>query len=140
MKALVTSDVIGIMLVIISIFVFFTQVMPRMLSLIIDNFSRAAAENVARQLSGLITSSGASTGRIEINYIPTKSVEYKIIIIGRTVKIIPKFKAAYAEKASSTQPFAVALRDYEEENVNHFIVEKDFVGGLSNYVFKARKE
>jgi hypothetical protein len=139
MKAAVTSEIVGIMLVVLVEFVFFTQVVPRILSVIVESFSKASAENVARQVSGLITVSGAATREIKIDYIPTREHVYDVAVKTRTIKVVPKFTVPYAEKASSTQPFAVGLQDYEEENVNHFIIEKNF-DGASAHVFKAKKE
>jgi hypothetical protein len=139
MKAIATSDTIGIVLVIFVLFLFFSQVFPKLISVITDNFSKASGENVARQLSGLITVSGAATYKIKIDYVPTTDHTYNIFMKDRTVKVTPIFTVNYAEKASSTQRFAVGLNDYEQEKVNHFVVEKNF-DGVSTYVFEAIKE
>jgi len=139
MKALTTSDIISVLFAIVVLFLFFSQIFPRVVATITDTFSKASGENVARQLSGLITVSGAATHEIKIDYIPTKQHTYNILIKDRTIKVTPIFKVAYAEKASSTQPFAVSLNDYEQDDVNHFTVEKNFDGGLS-YAFEAKKE
>lgn len=139
MKAAVSSDVIGIMLVVLTLFVFFAVVLPQLLSIITETFSKASAETVARQLSGLITASGASAYEIKIDYIPTKDVVYDVSVADRTIKIVPKFTVSYAEKASSTQSLGVNLNNYDQQSVNHFIVKKNF-DGESSYVFTAKKE
>ena len=139
MKAAVTSDMVTIMLVILTIFAFFTLIMPGILSMITEAFSKSSGEAVARQLSGLITISGASAHEIKIDYIPTKEFVYKISIKDRSIKVTPRFKVSYAEKASSTQQFAIGLNNFDQDDVNHFVVEKNF-DGASNYVFKAAKE
>jgi len=139
MKAITTSDAIGIVLGVFVLFLFFSQVFPKVYALITDNFSKASGENVARQLSGLITVSGAATYKIKIDYTPTTEHTYNVLVKDRTVKVTPIFTVNYAEKASSTQPFAVVLNDYEQEKVNHFTVEKKF-DGVSTYDFGASKE
>lgn len=139
MKAISTSDIIGIVFAILVMFIFFTQVFAKAVSIITDNFSKASAENVARQLSGLITVSGAATNEIKIDYVPTTEHTYDIFVKDRTVKVTPIFTVAYAEKASSTKPFAVNLNDYEQNGVNHFVVEKNLNGGLG-YAFEASKK
>lgn len=139
MKAISSSDTIGIVFGIFVLFLFFSQVFPKVISVITDNFSEASGENVARQLSGLITVSGAATYKIKIDYTPTTDHTYNILMEGRTVKVTPIFTVNYAEKASSTQPFAVDLNDYKQDGVNHFVVEKNF-DGESTYVFEASKE
>ena len=139
MKALTNSDIIGIILATLVVFLFFQQVFARTVSIITDNFSKASAENIARQLSGLITVSGAATYEIKIDYVPTTEHTYDIFVKDRTVKVTPIFTVNYAEKASSTQPFAVNLNDYEQNGVNHFAVEKNLNGEL-RYVFEASKK
>ena len=147
MKAISTSDTIGIAFAVFVLFLFFSQVFPRIISVITNNFSKASAENVARQLSGLITVSGAVTHEIKIDYTPTTDHTYNIFVKDRTVKVTPIFTVAYAEKASSTQPFAVDLNDYEQDGVNHFTVEKSSnfateknLNGELRYVFEASKK
>ena len=139
MKAAVTGNIVGIMLVIVVLFVFFTYEVPKIISVVMESFSKASGEGVARQVSGLITVSGAATREIDIDYIPTREHVYDVVVKMRTIKVTPKFTVPYAEKASSTQPFAVNLQDYEEDNVNHFIIEKNF-DGASIYVFRTKKE
>lgn len=139
MKAISTSDTIGIVFAIFVVFLFFSKVFANTVSIITDNFSKASAENVARQLSGLITVSGAATYEIKIDYVPTTEHTYNIFVKDKTVKVTPIFTVAYAEKASSTQPFAVNLNDYEQNDVNHFVVEKN-LNGEFRYVFEASKK
>ena len=139
MKGAVLSDIVGVMLIIVAMFLTFTQIIPKIISTIGESFSRASGENVARQVSGLITVSGAAPHEIQIDYIQTKEHTYNVEIISRTIKVTPNFKVPYAEKASSTQPFGIDLQDYKEDNVNHFIIQKKFYGE-STYVFEATKE
>ena len=139
MKGATTSEIVGIMLVIAVTFAFFVLIFPNILSIIVEGFSKAAAENVARQLSGLITISGSSAYKIKIDYTPTKEHTYKIEIKSRTIKVSPEKLPRYAEKASSTQSFAVDLNEYKGNNINHFTIEKNFEGE-SIYDFKAKKE
>jgi len=138
-KGSVLGDVVGIMLVIVITFVVFTQAIPRIISTIGESVSKISAENVGRQLSGLITISGAAAREIRIDYIPTTDQTYNTGIKSRTIKVKPNFKMTYAENASSTQPFAIDLIDYDQNNVNHFIIQKKFYGE-SVYVFGAKKE
>jgi hypothetical protein len=139
MKGAITSEIIGFMLVILTLILFFTVALPKYLFTLLELFGRTSAENVARQLAGLITVSGSSPYKINIDYLPSKDVSYSFEIKNRNIIIKPEFKVSYAEKASSTQPFAVDLVDYGQENVNHFFISKKF-DGESSYEFKAKKE
>ncbi|MEM5854330.1 MAG: hypothetical protein QXG39_09270 [Candidatus Aenigmatarchaeota archaeon] len=132
----VASEMIGIALVIFSLITFFTVILPKYLSTIVELFAKTSAENVARQLSALITVSASSPYVIEIDYIPSREVTYKVSLFGRNLKIIPQFKVGYAEKGSSIQTFPIDLGSYESENVNHFHLEKRG----DEYVFHSTKE
>ena len=141
MKASITvTDMIGVLGVVVIVIVFVTQIFPTILSTIIESFSKSSAENVARQLSNLITVSGSAPHRVEITYAPEKNILYDIFIGSRALGAVPKIKVAYAEKASSIQPFAVNLSDDEYVDVNSFLIKKDFFGGESTYAFYAKKE
>jgi hypothetical protein len=139
MKGAITSEIVGFILVILTLITFFTVILPKYLSTIIELFSKTSAENVARQLAGLITISGAAPYKIDIEYLPSRDVSYSFEIKNRNIIIKPEFKVSYAEKASSTQPFAVDLVEYGQEGVNHFFINKKF-DGESSYEFKAKKE
>jgi len=151
MKGSITiSDTIGTIGIIGLILLFITQIIPGMLSVIVEKFSSYSAENVARQLSNLITVSGSATHKIEIvygekaevpsDYQKTEEVLYKIQIGSRTIKVIPKFKVNYAEKSSSTQYFAVNLPSEEYTDVNSFLIKKEILDGESTYAFYASKK
>ncbi|MEM5853173.1 MAG: hypothetical protein QXG39_00925 [Candidatus Aenigmatarchaeota archaeon] len=139
MKGVVTSDIIGIMLLILTVIVFFTIIFPKFLSEMIELFGKTSAESVARQLSGFITISGSAPNEIKIEFFPSRDVTYSFSIKERNIMIKPEFKVEYMEKASSSQPFAVELIEQEQRNVNHFFIEKRFEG-VSNYVFYGKKE
>jgi hypothetical protein len=140
MKGSITiTDTIGILGVIGIVILFMVQIMPTLLQTMVVFFSKASAETVSRQLSNLITVSGAAPYRAEIKYFPAKEALYKISISSRTIEVVPYFKNAYAEKSSSTQPFAVGLNDGDYDNVNSFLIKKDFIGE-SVYAFEATKE
>lgn len=134
-----TGEMIGIVLVTLLLIVTFTVVLSRYLSTIVELFAKTSAENVARQLSALITTSAISPYEIKIDYIPSKDVNYKIYVFNRNLKIVPRFEVGYAEKGSSTQSFAINLENYERENINHFHIEKE-KDGETKYVFYAKKE
>lgn len=141
MKASIAiADTIGVIGVIGIVIFSLTQILPSLLDLIIQTFSKASAENVARQLSNLITVSGAGTHEVEINYMPLKSALYDVSIVSRTIKVVPKFTASYAEKASSTQKFAVGLSDRAFYEANSFLIKKGFSNGESTYEFNAEKK
>lgn len=138
MKGSITiTDTIGMLAMVILLVVFIAQIIPQILSVIIDNFSKTSGEHVARQLSNLITISGSAAYKAELNYIPSKDVVYKVFISSRTLKVTPKFTVAYADKSSSIQPFAVDLEDQDYVDVNSFIIRKEFVDGESEYGFSA---
>jgi hypothetical protein len=140
MKGSITiTDTIGILAIVIILVVFISKILPSFLSILVDNFSKASAESVARQLSNLITISGAATYKIEIKYTPPKDVDYDVLIDSRTVKVTPKFKVSYAEKSSSTQPFAVNLPNQEYKGVNSFLVREELVNGGFKYGLLASK-
>lgn len=112
MKASITiSDTIGILAIILITLFLVTQILPTVFSTIINQFSTYSAENVARQLSNLITISGSATYKAEINYsakaqVPsgpgsTSEVLYKILIDSKTIKVVPKFEVNYAENLAA---------------------------------------
>jgi hypothetical protein len=138
--SITTTDVVGVLGVTVLVMVFVSQIFPTIFSTIIESFSKSSAENVARQLSNLITVSGSAPYEVEIIYAPAKDVLYDIFIGSRAMGVMPKFKAAYAEKSSSIQPFAVNLPDSQHSDVNSFLIKKDFSNGESRYVFNAKKE
>jgi len=133
------ADTIGILGIILIVMLLVTQLMPIVGGIIIESFSRASAENVAKQLSSLITVSGAAPYKAELNYTPTKDIVYKISISSRTIKVTPKFQVSYADKSSSTQPFGISLNDKQLVEVNSFFIKKNFVDGESIYAFDAEK-
>jgi hypothetical protein len=139
MKGAVTSEVVGFALITLTIITFLTVILPKYLSTLIELFSKTSAENVARQLAGLITVSGSTPYKINIEYFPSKDVSYTIEIKNRNIMVKPEFKISYTEKASSIQPFAVNLIEYGERNVNRFFINKR-LDGESSYEFKAKKE
>lgn len=144
MKAQATiTDTIGILSVILITVVAVTQMLPRILSVLIETFSRTSAENVARQLASLITISGASTYKIQIEYTPTKEVLYEVSSGTRTIKVVPKvvpkYEVSYAEESSSTQPYAVDLSFNPFRDVNTFSIKKEVIDDNSRYSFGARK-
>jgi heme/copper-type cytochrome/quinol oxidase subunit 4 len=55
MKGTITSEVIGFILIVFTMITFFTVMLPKFLSTIIELFGKTSAENVARQLAGFIT-------------------------------------------------------------------------------------
>jgi len=139
MKGTITSEVIGFILIVFTMITFFTVMLPKFLSTIIELFGKTSAENVARQLAGFITISGSASYKIDIDYLPSRDVSYSFSIKSRNIIIKPEFKVSYAEKASSTQPFAINLTEYGQEGVNHFFITKK-IDGESSYEFKAKKE
>jgi len=141
MKASISiTDTIGPLIIILIVILFFVQIIPNVFGVIIETFSKASAENVARQLSSLITVSGAATYKAELNYTPTKEVVYHVLIASRSVKVTPKIKVSYADKSSNTQPFGVNLGDREYFDVNYFLVKKSFLDGASFYDLQAKKQ
>lgn len=146
MKASITiSDFIGPIGIVLIVILFVSQIIPTILSTVINKFSSYSAESVARQLSNLITVSGSATYKIDINYAPTKDVVYQVSIDSRTIKVVPKFGVSYADKSSSTQDFAVDLPSGKYTDVNSFLVGKSIFNsqqigyGESKYAFDATK-
>jgi len=147
MKASITiSDFVAIIGIVGIVLLIVTQILPTTLSTVINKFSSYSAENVARQLSNLITVSGSATYKIDIDYAPTKDVVYQVSIDSRTIKVVPKFGVNYADKSSSTQSFAVDLHSGQYTDVNSFLIGKSIftpqqIGhGESKYAFDATKQ
>jgi len=140
MKGLTIADTIGIFAVILAVFLFFTQIFPKILEIIIDLFSRTSAEVVARHLAAFITVSGASTHKIVITYTPAKEVNYNVYGSNRFVVLSPIYTTRYGEKSSSTQPYATPPDNFGPFNgVNTFIITKTFSEEGSSYVVQAKK-
>jgi hypothetical protein len=130
-------DFLGIVLVIFLTFVTVAAMLPKLLELIIQAISLTSGESVARQLSGLITISGAAPYKIEINHTIEK-VKYDVDIQTRTILVKPKYKVPYAEKSRGIEPFAIPLQDKSYKDVNSFTILKELVGGKSQYEFEAK--
>jgi hypothetical protein len=139
MKGMTIADTIGILAVILAVFLFFTQIFPKILDLIVEAFATTSAQAVSSQLAALITVSGVSTYKIEINYNPTKDLTYDVEASGRMLTVHPRYGVGYVKKVSSSSPYAVPLADFKYENVNLFKVIKTF-DGVSHYAFSAKKE
>jgi len=133
------TDTLGILIVIVITIMIITQILPSIFSVLIETFSRASAENVARQLASLITVSGTSTYKIQIEYTPTKEVLYEVSSGARAIKIVPKYEVSYAEESSSMQPYAVDLSFNPYRDVNTFLINKEVIDDSSRYSFDARK-
>ena len=140
MKGMTIADTIGIFVTILSIFLFFTQIFPKIIETIIDLFSKTAAESVARQLAAFITVSGVSTYKINITYTPTKKVTYNIQSDNRLVKVVPNYATSYGEKSSSSQPYATPPNSFGPfSDVNTFIITKTFSEEGSKYEVQTKK-
>ncbi|MEM2506776.1 MAG: hypothetical protein QXG39_03755 [Candidatus Aenigmatarchaeota archaeon] len=139
MKGTIVSDTIGVLAIIIMIFIFFFQIFPRILEIITDIFSKTSAEAVAKQLASFITVSGAATYRIEISYIPSRTITYNIQTNNRMIKVNPNYKVTYGEKTSALHSYAVPIEDFSFRNVNFFKIEKIFEDGDSYYSIHAEK-
>ncbi|MHA1828277.1 MAG: hypothetical protein ACTSX6_06475 [Candidatus Heimdallarchaeaceae archaeon] len=133
-------DTIGILGTILMIILFFTQVFPKMLDLIVEAFSKTSSEAVARQLAAFMTISGASPHRITIKYVPTELVEYDVSGKDRVLSVYAKYKVPYVKKVSSSQPYATPFEDFEFKDVNSFTITKTFENGESHYSISAEKE
>jgi hypothetical protein len=139
MKGLTIADTIGIFAVILAVFLFFFQIFPKILEMIVDFFSKTSADAVARQLAAFITVSGASPYKITITYMPTKEITYGIYSSNRLLLVSPNYQVSYAEKKFSAQPYGTPPDNFGFPNVNTFIITKTFSEGGSNYVFRAKK-
>lgn len=140
MKGLTIADTIGILMCILALFLFVTQIFPKILEAIIDIFSKTSAEAVARHLAAFITVSGASTYKVTITYIPSKDVTYNTHASSRSVTVSPNYAVSYGEKSSSTQPYATPPDSFGPfDAVNTFIVTKTFSEEGSSYVVQAKK-
>lgn len=139
MKATVETSMIGIMGVLIATIILFIWASREIFNFISQTFSKASAENVARQLSSLMTVSGTSY-MSKITYVPTKQVSYSLQINSKLLKVSPYSKMLYGEKSSSTQPFATNFENYVIVDVNSFEITKKIVDGESKYEISAKKE
>jgi hypothetical protein len=131
-------SLIGIIVVILATVALFLWVSKEIFNFIINTFSQASGENVARQLSNFMTVSGASYA-CKITYIPTREATYNIQIKSRILKASPIFNVPYAEKTSGIHPFATNFTDYQIKDVNSFMIIKRMVSGEAKYEFSAKK-
>lgn len=130
-------EFLGIVLVIFLTFVVVAGMLPKLLELITQAISLTSGESVARQLSGLITISGAAQHNIEINH-TIERMKYDVEIQTRTIIVTPKYKVPYAEKSRGVELFAIPLPDKSYRDVNSFSITKKFIGGKSEYGFEAK--
>ncbi|MEM5773016.1 MAG: hypothetical protein QXL86_02200 [Candidatus Aenigmatarchaeota archaeon] len=130
-------DFLGIVFIMFLTFVVVAAMIPKLLELIAQAISLTSGESVARQLSGLITISGAAPYKIQINH-TIERVKYDVDIKVRTIIVKPKYNVPYAEKSHGIEPFAIPLPDESYKDVNSFTINKEFLEGESKYEFEAK--
>lgn len=132
-----SEDFLGTILIIFLTLVVVAAMLPKLLDMIAESFALTSAESVSRQLSNLITISGASTDQIKINY-AVENVKYDVSISTRVLTMTPKYNVQYAEAKQGIQPFAIPLPDSFYGDVNSFTITKKLVEGESQYDFGAQ--
>ena len=103
--------------------------------------AESSSENVAIQLSSLMSAAGAVTGEIEINYIPSTSndVLYDVEIDsrGKEVEVTAKFIPIYIQKSSSEAKFCTNFSSQKFQDVNRLVIEKKEENGKFYYILSA---
>jgi hypothetical protein len=101
--------------------------------------AESSSENVAIQLASLMSVTGAVTGKIEIEYIPSTNTLYDIKIGNKKVWVIAKFTQIYIQKMPAESKFCTNFSDGEFTDVNKFTIEKREENGLSSYIISVRR-
>jgi hypothetical protein len=101
--------------------------------------AESSSENVAIQLASLMSVTGAVTGKIEIEYIPSTSTLYDIKIGNKKVEVIAKFTQIYIQKMPAESKFCTNFKEGEFTDVNKFTIEKVEENELSRYILSARR-
>lgn len=137
MKGLETVyNVLGIALVILALVLFIVEILPSIISSIVEIFTRASGESLAHEISGLLTISGSSAYAIEITYELPKEFSYTISASSRILTVKPTFNVKYAEKSSGSAAFATDFQDFKFDNPSSLLIEKRMKNGVSEYVVK----
>ena len=114
-------------------------ILSRVVSIALTKLYQIAAEsssdNVAIQLTSLMSGSGAVTGEIEINYVLSKDVLYDIEVDsnGKEVNVMAKFAPIYIQKSSSEAKFCTNFSSQKFQDVNRLVIEKKEENGKFYY-------
>lgn len=131
---------IGLLAIILITVIIFLKEFQMIFNEILNIVGKTSSDIVSRQLSNLITISGAAPNSIEIVYTPSKSILYDVTVKSRILTIKQKSGPEYLIRLSASHPFAVDLPDKTYEDVNTFKVVKKVVNGGSVYELYAIKE
>jgi len=106
------------------------------LSALYQKVAEQSSENVAIQLSSLMSAIGAVVERIDVEYVPSKDVLYDVKVDedSRSVEAVAKFEPVYIQKLPSKSEFCTSFKGVEFKDVNRFIIQKKRENGNVHYL------
>jgi hypothetical protein len=102
--------------------------------------AEASSQNVAIQLSSLMSSSGSAPNEIYIEYLVSKDVLYDVLSNGdKKIQVFAKFSQPFIASQSSTSKFCTNFtQSFEFRDVNDFLIQK-VKEGYFYYKISARR-
>jgi hypothetical protein len=105
-------------------------ILSRIISIALTNLYQIIAEsssqNVAIQLSSLMSASGAATYGIDIEYIASKDIVYDVLDqFARKIEVWPKYSQPFIVKGSFKSKYCTNFQEpFEFKDVNVFFIQK----------------
>jgi hypothetical protein len=129
------ATALGILLIVIGIVALFYFIFPLVFGDIFKTISLSSAEIVARDIAGFISVSGVAPNEIKINYNPSESSKYNMIINDRVVQVFldtEKIKT----KEVATAKSATGGIDEKFDLVNIFEIRKSTISSIDQNEMK----
>ena len=103
-------------------------ILSRLISTILDELYQRTAEysseNVAIQLSSLLSAAGAAPYKIYINFQPSREILYDVSSNNKTLTVEAKFTQSYIQRMPYKSGFCTNFSDFSFSDVNEFLIEK----------------
>lgn len=117
-----------------------SRILSNTLSLIFENIAESSSQNVAIQLSSLMSAAGSTPSEIDIYYKPSENILYDVKIASRVVEVYAKFSQPFIKSEPFKSPFCTSFDDYNFKDVNRFYIKKFEKDRKSYYEIYARSE
>jgi len=119
-------------------------ILARLVSVVLIELYQTVAEysseNVAIQLSSLLSVSASAPYKIFIGFKPSREVLYDVSSKGKTLTVEAKFKQPYIQRMPYESKFCTNFQDFSFSDVNEFLIEKSLAeNGKSDYKISVRR-
>jgi len=114
-----------------------TNIISTTLTRLYQEVAESSSENVAIQLSSLMSAAGSAPDGIDIEYVPSEGVLYDVSASGRKIEVLAKFSPIYIQKMPFESKFCTNFTDFKFNDVNKFSIQKIKENGVSYYKISA---